>query len=178
MVSIVAFAVASYLTAIATETLFGGKQGYLTTLAVIISIGFAWIWLWHSFGKHREIHTLREASPEATPEHSVRSRSAGEGIGVEQSTHISQEGTAFDPIDVSLPALHRKISETFSESELGTLCKDVGVDYDDLEGFGRAAKTKDLVFYLERRGRVPDLLTRVQKERPRVDWQRFVRQQP
>lgn len=178
VVSIVAFAVASCLTAMATATLFGWKQQYAIALALFVSIGFGWFWLWYSFVKHREIHSFREASPESTPEHAVRSGSAGEGIGVEQSTHISQEGTGFDSSDINLAALHRKISETFSDSELGTLCRDVGVDYDDLEGFGRAAKAKDLVFYLERRGRIPQLLAQLQQERPHVDWQRFVRQQP
>jgi tetratricopeptide (TPR) repeat protein len=44
-----------------------------------------------------------------------------------------------------------------SKEELRDLCFDLGVKYDDLPGEGAAAKARELVDYLERHCRIPDL---------------------
>ena len=41
--------------------------------------------------------------------------------------------------------------------ELRTLCMDLDVDYDSLRGEGKAAKARELVLYLDRRGRLDAL---------------------
>jgi hypothetical protein len=79
------------------------------------------------------------------------------------------------PTDIRTPEqtltqLHQCISYYFSEQELRTLCNDLGVDYDDVGTGGKAAQARDLVMYLERRGRTPDLIDKCKAERPNVDW--------
>ena len=177
VVSIAAFAIASILTATATATLAGWRQDYAIAAAGVVATMFGLFWRWYSFVKHREIHPFRETSVDSGPKREVSSRPGAEGISVDSPRQVDEERIAFEAGGVNLAALHRKISETFSDSELGTLCRDVGVDYDDLEGFGRAAKAKELVYYLERRGLIPDLVEVLQKERPHVDWHHVVRQQ-
>jgi len=46
---------------------------------------------------------------------------------------------------------------SFSKEELRDLCFDLGVKYDDLPGEGAAAKAREVVKYLERQCRIPDL---------------------
>jgi tetratricopeptide (TPR) repeat protein len=47
--------------------------------------------------------------------------------------------------------------DPLSKEELRDLCFDLGVKYDDLPGEGAAAKARELVDYLERHCRIPDL---------------------
>jgi hypothetical protein len=76
--------------------------------------------------------------------------------------------SASDPID--LVHLHQLLAQTFSLEELRTLCFTLNVDFDDLPGEGKEAKARELVTYLERRGRITDLIAKVKHERPHVPW--------
>ncbi len=69
-----------------------------------------------------------------------------------------------------LHQLHDKLSETFNEEELRTLCFHLDVEYDDLPGRGRANKARELIGLLERNGRIPDLVTEATKQRPKIIW--------
>jgi hypothetical protein len=51
----------------------------------------------------------------------------------------------------SLSRLRQILATRFSESELRTLCFDLGIDYDDLPGQEKASKARELIAYLERR---------------------------
>ena len=62
------------------------------------------------------------------------------------------------------------LAKHFSDGELRTLCFDLGVDYDDLPGSGKADKARDLVAYMERRMRLADLLRVARQSRPNVLW--------
>lgn len=66
--------------------------------------------------------------------------------------------------------LRELIVNHFSKEELRTLCSDLGLHYDDLPDAGREAKVRELITYMERRGRVPDLLRQLSKSRPHVNW--------
>ncbi|MGD2179340.1 MAG: hypothetical protein PVG71_16140, partial [Anaerolineae bacterium] len=66
--------------------------------------------------------------------------------------------------------LRQILTDHFNEGELHTLCFDLGVDYDDLPGEGKANKARELVSYLERRKRIPELVELVKKRRPRISW--------
>jgi hypothetical protein len=63
------------------------------------------------------------------------------------------------------------LSTHFDEEELRTLCFDLGIDYDDLRSEGKANKARELVAYLERRGRIPDLVAIGKRLRPHVNWE-------
>ncbi|MGD9099713.1 MAG: hypothetical protein PVF45_04480 [Anaerolineae bacterium] len=67
--------------------------------------------------------------------------------------------------------LRQSLTTHFDVEELRTLCYDLGVDYDDLRGEGRTNKARDLVTYMERRGRLSELIETCSRRRPHVSWQ-------
>ena len=71
---------------------------------------------------------------------------------------------------VYLAELHKLLMEHFDQGELKTLCLYMGVDYDILNGEGKANKARELVQYLERRGRITELKNEVTKQRPHISW--------
>lgn len=60
------------------------------------------------------------------------------------------------------------LSERLDLEELRTLCFQIGIDYDDLRGEGKTAKARELITYLERRQRVPELVHALRKYRPDI----------
>lgn len=54
----------------------------------------------------------------------------------------------------------------FSEGELRDLCFDLKVEYEGLAGEGKDGKVRELVAYLERRGRIPELIAACRDLRP------------
>ncbi|MAT97204.1 MAG: hypothetical protein CL608_08680 [Anaerolineaceae bacterium] len=66
----------------------------------------------------------------------------------------------------------RQILETrFSDSELRTLCFDLGVDYEGLPGEGKLNKVRELISYLDRRDRIHQLTKIGKKLRPEISWE-------
>jgi hypothetical protein len=66
--------------------------------------------------------------------------------------------------------LRQNLVDSFSDTELHDLCFDLGMDYEDLPGEGRAAKARELVAYCERRGLTPELIKKCSELRPHVSW--------
>ena len=52
---------------------------------------------------------------------------------------------------IKLPEI---LASRFSDGELRDLCFDLGVDYESLAGEGKSAKARELIAYLQRRGRL------------------------
>lgn len=73
-------------------------------------------------------------------------------------------------IPIITTQLRQILLNYFDEGELITLSFDLGVDYESLPGAGKANKARDLVAYLQRRGRLSQLITLGQQERPHVQW--------
>jgi S1-C subfamily serine protease len=69
-----------------------------------------------------------------------------------------------------LTRLHRILTERFDESELRTLCFNLGVDYDDLPDQGKANKARELIRYLDRRQCIQALLEVGRQQRPDIPW--------
>jgi hypothetical protein len=67
-------------------------------------------------------------------------------------------------------ALLRGLQESFSLNDLKTLCFELGVDFDNLEGEGKTAKARELIVHLERRARVSELIQKCASERPDYPW--------
>ncbi len=65
------------------------------------------------------------------------------------------------------------LSTHFDTEELRTLCFDLGVEYDDLPGEGRAGKVRELVRYIERHERIYDLLKVGKELAPDLAWERI-----
>jgi hypothetical protein len=66
--------------------------------------------------------------------------------------------------------LRQNLVDSFSDTELHDLCFDMGIDYEDLPGEGRAAKARELVAYCERRGLTTELIKKCSELRPHVSW--------
>ena len=67
--------------------------------------------------------------------------------------------------------LRENLERVFSLQELATLCFDLGMDFESLPGSDKAVKARELVTYLERRGRIPDLIALCRARRPNVAWE-------
>ena len=73
--------------------------------------------------------------------------------------------------DTDLLAQFRQlIAKRFNDGELHTLCFDLGVEYDDLPGSGKADKARELVTYMDQRDRLADLMRVGKQSRPDVPW--------
>ena len=55
-------------------------------------------------------------------------------------------------------ALHRALADRYDLEELRTLCTQLGVPYDDLRGEARIGKARELILWLDRHGRLGELL--------------------
>ena len=71
----------------------------------------------------------------------------------------------------NLTRLRQQINDHFDLEELRTLSFDLGAHYDDLRGEGRANKARELIAYLQRRGRIAELVARCAHLRPNAVWQ-------
>jgi hypothetical protein len=69
-----------------------------------------------------------------------------------------------------LARLHKVLDAHFNEEELRTLCFDLNVDYDNLPAQGKVNKARELIAYLDRHGRIPELLRMGEQLRPDISW--------
>jgi hypothetical protein len=66
----------------------------------------------------------------------------------------------------------RAFTDAFSLSELATLCADLGIDYERVSGNSdKEAKAREIILYLQRRQKIPDLIDYCKKHRAGYDWQ-------
>lgn len=72
-----------------------------------------------------------------------------------------------------LVRLRALLIQHFNLQELNSLCFNLGVEYEDLEGTTLSEKTQQLVTYMKRRDVLQQLVDEVKKFRPRVDWPEF-----
>ncbi len=68
-----------------------------------------------------------------------------------------------------LVGLRQVLEQRFNEEELRTLCFDMALDYDMLPAQGKGGKARELVAYLDRRNRLPELIELMQRTRPDID---------
>jgi hypothetical protein len=61
------------------------------------------------------------------------------------------------PQESSFTDLHQALIDHYDLEEFRTLCAQLGVPFDDLRGEGRQAKARELILWLERRGRLGDV---------------------
>ena len=62
-------------------------------------------------------------------------------------------------------AIRQRLEGEFDLEELRTLSMDLDVDFDNLRGEGKAAKARELVLYLQRRGCLDALVAAIQAAR-------------
>jgi peptide/nickel transport system permease protein len=66
--------------------------------------------------------------------------------------------------------LHLALAKRFNKGELRVLCCYLEIEYDDLPGESRADKAKGLISYLERHGRISDLVRIGNQLHPDFSW--------
>lgn len=66
--------------------------------------------------------------------------------------------------------LHKGLTTSYSFEELKTVCFSINVDFDDLPGGTKEAKARELLSYLDRRGKLQTLIDYCLKERPNFKW--------
>lgn len=71
---------------------------------------------------------------------------------------------------VILGQLRHLLTQQFNMSELHHLAFDLGVEYEELAGSTRSDKVVSLIEYLQRNGRLTDLVTQCRQLRPRTTW--------
>ena len=76
---------------------------------------------------------------------------------------------------VSIAGLMR---DSINLSELKSICFELVVDYDELPGGILSEKTHELVLFLNRQERIPELLALMQKLRPKIDWSTVYEEPP
>ena len=74
------------------------------------------------------------------------------------------------PPAADLGQLRRLLVQHFSPDDLDSLCQDLDVDYDVVPGEGTDAKARELITFMQRRGRLADLVDSAQRERPNAPW--------
>ena len=65
-----------------------------------------------------------------------------------------------------LTRLREILVRRFSVDELRTLCFDLGLEYGELPGEGKEGKVRELVAFLGRRDRIPELEEKARRLRP------------
>lgn len=74
------------------------------------------------------------------------------------------------PREVDRIELRRALVAHFNVVQLRDLCFELGEDYDDLPGREKASKARELIRFLERRGRLAELAEVCARQRPDLDW--------
>jgi hypothetical protein len=69
-----------------------------------------------------------------------------------------------------LTILRQILEKRFNKGELRTFCFELGVDYDNLPGEGKANKARELVEYAERHSLIHRLITTGKRLRPDIPW--------
>ncbi len=66
--------------------------------------------------------------------------------------------------------LRENLGTYFNEDELFVLCHDLNVDCENFPDEGKARLVIDLIGYMARNGRLPELIEACRRRRPHVDW--------
>jgi hypothetical protein len=70
----------------------------------------------------------------------------------------------------NLIRLRNILEEHYNIEELKTVCSDLGIDYENLGGEGKAGKARELINYLKRHQRMADLIELGLATRPEIPW--------
>jgi len=104
-------------------------------------------WIWEYAEQSRQLEPAEAKSPEKSAPPSP----------------VSQ-------LPAKLAPLRDELAQRFTKEDLRALCFDLGVDYDDLPSATKINQSQDLILYLERTGRLDELIARCRQLRPNVKW--------
>ena len=96
-----------------------------------------------------------------------RYQTANEMIDAINKFVVTPEG--WDTVSASdATALRQILAKRFNLEELRTLCVDLKVSYDSLDGEGQEAKARELIAFLQRRERLGELVEYIRQRRPDI----------
>lgn len=72
--------------------------------------------------------------------------------------------------DLNLVYVQQQLAESFNLEELKMLCTHLETKFEDLEGTTLSAKTRELVIFCYRHGRLPELLEKSKSLNQSIDW--------
>ena len=90
-------------------------------------------------------------------------RDASAGVNKGQAAQEGEGGAAGAELDGRV--VYKRIMDGFNLAEIEDLCYRLGVDFEDLGGTGKSGKARELVKYMERRGRLVELDAKVRELR-------------
>jgi hypothetical protein len=70
----------------------------------------------------------------------------------------------------SLARLQKNISRSFIIEELKQVCYGLGIDYETIERVSKDSTIIELIGYFDRRDRIDELVTALEKQRPKKNW--------
>jgi hypothetical protein len=91
----------------------------------------------------------------------------------EQKTYTQQSEPAVETNTSKQPhlaELRQLLVQHFDQDELKTICFDLSVDYDALQGEGKNAKAREFILHMKNHGRIHELENEVIKQRPDISW--------
>jgi hypothetical protein len=71
---------------------------------------------------------------------------------------------------INKKSLRQAMEQAFNQEELKYVCDDLGINFEDLAGTGKREKIFELIQYLERRNRLPDLYRVLNEQRPELGF--------
>ena len=79
--------------------------------------------------------------------------------------------TLTDPSHINLAELRRNLAVYFSIDELHDLCFELEIDAEELIRDRKSDFVREIILYLQRRGRLQGLISFCERVRPHIDWQ-------
>ncbi len=75
-------------------------------------------------------------------------------------------------VEIDLKKVRDNLVAGFDDEELAEICFELGleIEFKDLDGINRNAKARSLVLYMQRRGRLPELVDKGRELRAHLEW--------
>jgi internalin A len=90
--------------------------------------------------------------------------------GLKQRIGVKQLLDGVGKSEQDLRVRLRELLKSFSDNELRDVCFELCVDYEDLPGEGKSGKARELISYLDRCGRLAELVIIGKRLRPDIAW--------
>lgn len=97
-------------------------------------------------------------------------------LGRDEKLHVLEQFPTPDDFtvdhspEVDFRKLRSQMIEYFSEEDLQDLCFDLRIDYETLSGETKTGKSRELILFMGKYGRIQELLEICRQKRPNVSW--------
>lgn len=95
---------------------------------------------------------------------------SGQPISKAQQMFQQQKSVPLTTSSNIMQTLRDNMNAYFNMSEIHSLCFDLGIEFEELSGDTRSDKVKALISFMQRHGRLDELIKLVQQQRPHASW--------